>query len=62
MSIAPDITFGEFLRFVVQGGDATPLINLGAQLRLDIIEGRRRTFYFFAKPDEDKGGSEGGVT
>ncbi len=48
MAVAPEITFGEFLHFIVEGGDATPLINHGSKVRLDIIEGRRFSFFFSA--------------
>jgi hypothetical protein len=36
MAMAPDITFAEFLGFVVEGNDATSLIGLGTK-RLDAV-------------------------
>ena len=46
MAVAPDVTFGEFLHFIVQGGDATSLLNHGSKVRSDIVEGRRSSFFF----------------
>lgn len=46
MAIAPNVTFGEFLHFIVKGGNATAVINRGSALRVEIIEGRRPSFYF----------------
>lgn len=50
MAIAPEITLGEFLRFIVKGGDATSLIHLGAKRLRDIVEGREPSFWRHKKP------------
>lgn len=53
MAVAPDVTFGEFLHFIVEGGDATPLFTLGNQRKLDIIEGRVPSFFFPKNPSRN---------
>jgi hypothetical protein len=45
MAVAPEVTFGEFLHFLIEGVDATPLIDAGAKRRLDIVEGREPSFW-----------------
>lgn len=50
MAVAPDVTFGEFLHFIVEGGDATTLFTLGNQRKIDIIEGKESSYFFPKKP------------
>ena len=42
---ASDVTFGEFIRFIVQGNDATKSIEHGEKFRKEMIEGKRRQFW-----------------
>lgn len=51
MAVAPEVTFGEFLNFIIEGGDATPIVNEGAQRLLDIVEGRESSWWIQKKPE-----------
>ncbi len=56
MAVALDVTFGEFLHFIVDGGDATPLFTIGNKRKLDIMEGREPSYYFPREPSNKKDG------
>lgn len=45
MSAAPDVTFGEFIRFMVKGNDATKSIEHGEKVRQEMIDGKRKQFW-----------------
>ena len=45
MSVAAEVTFGEFLHFIVEGNDATGLLDVGAKRRQEIIEGNVSSFF-----------------
>jgi len=45
MASFPEVTFGEFLRFLVQGNDATALVDLGEKRIAGIIDGNRKSFW-----------------
>jgi len=51
MAVAPEVTFGEFLGFIVEDGDPTPIVNEGAKRLADIVEGRESSWWIQKKPE-----------
>jgi len=45
MMAAADVTFGEYIRFIVEGHDATKAIEHGEKVRKEMIEGKRKQFW-----------------
>lgn len=45
MAIVPEATFGEFMRFIVDGNDATPLIDNGTKRLKNIVDGNESSFW-----------------